>query len=301
MVVGLTDEQDDSLAEPTRHRRRLGRVLLGLRETAGLNQTEFGVRAGMNQSKVSRLETARQVPTVVEAQAWADAARAPADVREQLLERVDAALTETTSWSDEVRKGVADKQRRIGNEERAATVSREFAVIVPGLLQTAEYTRRLFYMQAALQPELFPDVPAGLAAWAERQQLLYESGRRFEFVLTEAALRWRAGPEESPRMLAAQLRHIASASTLDTVRFGVIPWNKAVQVCPMHGFVLRGEPGVEEDVEVSIYTTTRELRIRDEAQIFVYLELWGKLCEDAVFGEDARDLLRSLAQEFLAE
>ena len=33
----------------------------------------------------------------------------------------------------------------------------------------------------------------------------------------------------------------------------------------------------------------------------MYLELWGKLGEDAVFGEDARDLLRSLAQEFLAE
>jgi hypothetical protein len=31
-----------------------------------------------------------------------------------------------------------------------------------------------------------------------------------------------------------------------------------------------------------------------------YLDMWGS-CEDAVFDEDARDLLHSLAQEFLAE
>ena len=297
----MTAVNDKLFIEPTERRRQLGALLLGLREGTGLNQTEFGVHAGMNQSKVSRLETARQVPTLAEAEAWARAAGASNDVQEQLLQRVDATLTETTSWSYEVRKGVAEKQRRISREEFAARVSRDFAVIVPGLLQTAEYTRRLFRMQATLQPKLFPDVAAGMVAWAERQQILYEPGRRFEFVLTEAALRWRPGPDDSPRVLAAQLRHLTSVSSLDTVRFGVIPWNRAVQICPMHGFVIHGELEVDEDVEVSIYTTTRELRIRDEAQIAVYLALWDKLCADAVFGEEARNLLRSLAQEFLAE
>lgn len=297
----MTGVDDGSFIKRSERRRRLGALLLELRESIGLNQTEFGTRAGMNQSKVSRLETARQVPTLAEAEAWAGAAEAFDEMREQLLERVEAALTETISWADEVREGVANKQRRIHDEERAATVSYEFAVIVPGLLQTAEYTRRLFHMQAALQPNLFPDIPAGLAAWAERQQGLYEAGRRFEFVVTEAALRWRPGPDNNPRMLIAQLRHLTSVSTLDTVRFGVIPCNRAVQICPMLGFVMRGEPGIDEDVEVSMYTTTRQLRIRDEDQIAVYMELWRKLGEDAVFGEDARDLLRSLAQEFLAE
>lgn len=297
----MIPENDASTTEPTERRRRLGALLLGLREGTGLNQTEFGMRSGMNQSKVSRLETARQVPTRAEAEAWARAAGAPDEAQERLLERVEAALTETTSWSEEIRKGVADKQRRIGHEEHAATASREFAVIVPGLLQTAEYTRRQAHIAATLQPMLSRDMAAALAAWAQRQQVLYEPGRRFEFVVTEAALRWRPGPDDSPRMLADQLRHIASVSMLGSVRFGVIPWNRAVRVCPMHGFVIRGEPGVDEDVEVSIYTTTRELRIRDEDQVAVYLELWGKLGEDAVFGEDARDLLRSLAQEFLTE
>lgn len=290
------------MIEPGEQRRRLGEVLLRLREGTGLNQTDFGARAGMNQSKVSRLETARQVPTVDEARAWADAAGADAETCDQLLDRVEIALAETTSWVDALGKGVAEKQRQIGHEEQAATVIRNFTtMIVPGLLQTAEYTRRQTTLSAALMPILAHDRSDSLAAWAERKQILYEAGRRFEFVVTEAALRWRPGPDDNPRVLAAQMHHIASLSTLETVRFGIIPWRTATRFCPMHGFIVLGEPSVDEQVEVDIYTTTRELRIRDEAQISVYLELWRKLCDDAVFDEDARDLLRSLAKEFLAE
>jgi hypothetical protein len=68
----------------------------------------------------------------------------------------------------------------------------------------------------------------------------------------------------------------------------------------MHGFIVFGEPGVDEHFEIYIHTTTREFRIRDQAEIAVYLELWGKLCDDAVFDDEARNLLRLLAQEFLA-
>ena len=139
----MTAENDDSAIEPGEQRRRLGEVLLRLREGTGLNQTDFGSRAGMNQSKVSRLETARQVPTRAQAQAWADAAGADGGTRDRLLHSVEAALTETTRWAEAVGKGVADKQRQIGREERAVSVVRNFTtMIVPGLPQTAEYTRR---------------------------------------------------------------------------------------------------------------------------------------------------------------
>ncbi|MGH3943466.1 MAG: Scr1 family TA system antitoxin-like transcriptional regulator, partial [Pseudonocardiaceae bacterium] len=120
-------------------------------------------------------------------------------------------------------------------------------------------------------------------------------------VVTEAALRWRPGPDDNPRMLAAQMHHIASLSTLESVRFGVIPWKRVQRVPPRGDFIVYGEPGVDDDVHVALYTATRELHIRDQAEVAVYLELWAKLCEDAVFDEDARDLLRSLAQEFLGE
>lgn len=300
----MTAERDESLIEPGEQRRRLGDLLLRLREDTGLNQTDFGARAGMNQSKVSRLETARQVPTLAEADAWALAASANAEAQGQLRERVEGALVESTNWVEDVRQrgSAASMRRRTADEERTASLVRTFLTrLVPGLLQTAEYTRRQVAIAADFQPMLANDQAASLAAWAERKLILHEPGHRFEFVVTEAALRWRPGPDDNPRMLAAQMHHIASLSTLESVRFGVIPWNRVQRIPPRGDFIVYGEPGADEDVHVAIYTATRELQIRDQAEIAVYLELWGKLSEDAVFGEDARDLLRALAQEFLAE
>jgi TorA maturation chaperone TorD len=48
---------------------------------------------------------------------------------------------------------------------------------------------------------------------------------------------------------------------------------------------------------VEIETTTRVIRIRDADQIAVYLELWRRLCAEAVFGDEARALLRRLIEE----
>lgn len=299
----MTDPHDE-VAEPTEQRRRLAALLVQLREATGRTQTDFGGRVqlggGLSQSKVSRLERGAQLPTREQAEAWAAAADASADQREQLLDRLEAALTEAASLADEVRHGVAAKQRRIARAEQAASVVRAYVTIVPGLLQTAEYTRRLFEMQASLQPELFPDIAAGRAAWAERQQALFRPGSRFQFVVPEAALWWRPGPDADPRMLAAQLRHIASLSTLDTVRFGIIPRDAAVRVCVLHQFTIVGEPSVDDHVEVTIDTVTRELHIRDEEQIATYLRVWDRVCDDAVFDDDARDLLATISDRLLA-
>ena len=300
----MTTEHDNPPSEPGEPRRRLGKLLLQLREGTGLNQTDFGARAGMNQSKVSRLETARQVASRAEADAWARAAEATDEVHAQLLAQAEATLAESTNWMEDVRhKGsAASVRRRIADEEGVCSVVRSFVtLLVPGLLQTAEYTRRQVMIAAAFQPMLCRDLPASLVAWAERKLLLHEPGHRFEFVVSEAALRWRPGPDDNPRMLAAQMHHIASLSTLESVRFGVIPGKRVQRVPPRGDFVVYGEPGVDDDVHVAIYTATRELKLRDQSEIAVYLDLWGKLCGDAVFGEDARDALHSLAQEFLAE
>lgn len=300
----MTTEHDTPPIEPGEQRRRLGELLLRLREGTGLNQTDFGARAGMNQSKVSRLETGRQVSSLSEAAAWARAAEASNEVHEQLRERVEAALTETTNWIDSVRRegSAAGMRRRIAGDERTSSIVRSFVtLLVPGLLQTAEYTRRQVMIAAGFQPMLSHDLPASLATWAERKLIVYGPDHRFEFVVTEAALRWKPGPDDNPRMLAAQMHHIASLSTLDSVRFGVIPWNRVQRVPPRGDFIIYGEPGVDEDVHVALYTATRELHIRDQAEVAVYLELWSEFCEHAMFDERACEFLRSLAQEFLAE
>ncbi|MDX3001474.1 DUF5753 domain-containing protein [Kribbella solani] len=299
----MTDENEFP-AEPTEQRRRLAALLVRLRESTGQNQTDFGAEfplaGGLSQPKVSRLERGVQLPTRAQATAWATAAGADSDGRDQLLDALEAALAESASWLDEVRHGVAAKQRRIARIERAASVVRTYSPIVPGLLQTAEYTRRLFEIQAGLQPDLFPDMSAGRAAWADRQQALYEPDGRYQFVLPYGALWWQPGPDHAPRMLAAQLRHVASLSTLDTVRLGIIPQAVPASICVAHGFTIVGQLGDDSEVEVTVDTITRELHIREPAQVSVYLRAWDLLSEGAVFGDTARDLLGDVAAQLMS-
>jgi len=128
--------------EPIQQRRRLAALLRDLRAAADLDQTALGERAGMSQSKVSRVETARQTPTIADARAWPQAVGATQPQRADLLERTEAALSETVSWTEELRRGLAAKQQRIQRAEQAVSRLRVYSLIVPGLLQTAEYARR---------------------------------------------------------------------------------------------------------------------------------------------------------------
>lgn len=291
------DRADGPEIEPSQRRRRLAAALVALREATGLNQTDFGARIAMNQPKVSRLENARQVPSLLEATTWADAAGADETARDALIEQVGTALREPMEMAEYVRQGTVHRQRQIGAQERTSTVQRNMQIaIVPGLLQTAEYTRRQVAMAGVLLPELDRDRSADLVAWAERKEVLYEPGGRFEFVVTEAALRWRPGPDDAPHVLLGQLHHIASLSTLDTIRLGVIPWRTPMRSCPTHGFILYGEPGVDADVWVHTSTKTTVTEYRDPEAIATYRRMWDLLCADACFGDDARaELLRIAA------
>jgi hypothetical protein len=289
-------------ATSSTRRGRVAALLRDLRARTEHDQAAFGALVGgLSQPKVSRLETGRQVPSLELAAAWADAADADMTTRERLLEWTTLALNDARPRVGRQPQSVAAIQDEIAGHEQAASVVRAHTVIVPGLLQTAEYTRRFFEMQAALQPAAFPDIAEGRAAWARRQRILYEPGHTFEYVLPEAALRFRPGPDDSPRMMLAQLGHLASLSTLDSVRLGIIPWRRAVRVCPTHDFTIMGEPGVDEDVSVEIYTTTQSLHIRDEQQVAVYRELFDRLSADAVFEDDARGLIRTVAAEIQSE
>ncbi len=141
---------DEEPPAPTKQRQRLAALLRQLREDTGATQTEFGALVGMHQAKVSRLEIGKQLPTSADIDAWADAARANQAARDQLADRLAAALTETSAHADDLAGGFAAKQAQLSAAEQTVSVVRSYSLAVPGLLQTAEYARRLIAMQAPL-------------------------------------------------------------------------------------------------------------------------------------------------------
>jgi hypothetical protein len=170
---------------------------------------------------------------------------------------------------------------------RSARLVRSFqCVVLPAMLQSAEYARHVFASAPNSTPEA---VGRAVAARVERQSLLYEPGRESVFVLTEAALRTWPG---NPSLMLAQFDRLLAVESLSTVRLGVIPWRRAVPVMPRHGFTLCDERAV-------VVESFRGERVLDDSdEVAAYADAFRRFEEAAIFGREARELLIRVMQEF---
>ena len=76
--------------------------------------------------------------------------------------------------------------------------------VVPGLLQTPDYARRLREIHSLLPAA---EIPASVLSLMNRQTVLFDESKQFDLVMTETALRWRPGPAS---VMLAQLDRIAA-------------------------------------------------------------------------------------------
>jgi hypothetical protein len=138
--------------------------------------------------------------------------------------------------------------------------------------------------------EQIPEVVAGRM---DRQLALFAGRQRFEFLITEAALRWRPGPSA---LLEAQLDRIASLSTLDSVSIGLIPLSVRAVTNTSHGFVLfEMAERDESDAMVLVETIHANLVVNDPESIALYQARWSLLKQMAVYGNEARAFIDAIA------
>jgi transcriptional regulator with XRE-family HTH domain len=283
-------------------RRRLAGELRRVRDLAGISGRELAQRIGISQSKVSRIESGTAIPSWPEVTAWADATEASDETRNLLGNLTEAAFTEVHTWHSVLQRQThmqGDIQDLENEARRILTFQHS---VIPGLLQTAEYARRMF---ALFEPPYAErDIPAVLAARLDRQTALFEEGRRFEFLISEAALRWRPGP---PRLLLAQFDRIASLSSLENLSIGLIPHAVEAVTNTSHAFVILelGGAGAERDAEpdaacntvVTIETVHANLTVSDPESIALYQTRWSMLQRMAVFGDEVRAFLADVASD----
>jgi len=265
---------------------QLGAKLRELRDAAGITGGQLAGRVGMSQSKISKLETGRLLPSVEDVERLANALRAPDDVKAALLDQATTLHSELHAWRALHRPSFRRRQEEIREAEATATEIRLFQpAVVPGLLQTAEYARHVLTVGRFTGIE---DVVDSVASRVARQAVLYNESKRFWFVITEGALRWRLCPS---RVLLAQLNHIASLSTLTNVQVGVIPWSAHVPARQTNQFCIFDER------MVLVETLTAELTLKEEQDIAYYRSMFSLLEEHAQFGDDANAALQRIASD----
>ncbi|MGH2601462.1 MAG: helix-turn-helix domain-containing protein [Dehalococcoidia bacterium] len=120
----------------TSDRARLADALQQARANAALSGTEAGERAGMSQSKVSKIERRFLLPSVADVAALCETYGVPARQRDELIALAHE-LREQQSTRVILARGLGETQRRIGQLEQASKLIRGFQpVMVDGLLQT---------------------------------------------------------------------------------------------------------------------------------------------------------------------
>ncbi|MEV8563340.1 helix-turn-helix transcriptional regulator [Streptomyces sp. NPDC051917] len=265
--------------------KALGARLRVLRAEAGLTGAALAQRAGVGQPTVSKVETGRMVPSLDVLDRLSQALDLDESTTREVRDLLAAVVAATDSQS------AADDSTAIGmtvdEEVRSARLVRSFqCVVLPAMLQSAEYARHVFESAPRSTPEA---VGRAVAARVDRQSVLYEPGRESVFVLTEAVLRTWPG---SPALMLAQLDRLLAVESLSTVRLGVIPWRRPVPVLPRHGFTLCDRRAVVVETFDSERVST------DATELTAYQETFARFERAAVFGHEVRELLLLVMKEF---
>ena len=271
-----------------RDRQNLAGALRDLRRASGLSGDRLARRCGMSQSKISRIETGRLLPSVVDVEQMLTALGVDHATRRELLTLARVTNTEYHDIRASIRRGLHHRQKQLAALEANTTQLRYFLpALVTGLLQTPEYLSQA--LSSPINLAASADRSRSIAAKLDRQSILYDHTKRFDFLLTENAVRW---PLCAPDLMAEQLDHLVSISQLPNVHIGIVPQGVHIPDGPMNSFV------IYDTRLVTIELFTGQLVLRDPKDIDHYRALFDFFASHALWSQDARSLLKELAETF---
>lgn len=204
---------------PTVRRRELAARLRQLRAESGLTVEQVAERLLCSAAKVSRMETAARGVQPRDIRDLCDLYGVTDAIRTSLMGLARQAKQQ--GWWQQHSDLSSEYSTYIGLEDSATRLRQFEALRVPGLLQTAEYTRALIRGLTPSVDDASLDDSVGVRA--ERQRLLAgPSAPQLWFVIDEAALRREVG---SPQTMAGQAQRLLEAGSGPGVTVQVIPYS----------------------------------------------------------------------------
>jgi len=142
------------------------------------------------------------------------------------------------------------------------------------------------------------DQAAAVAARMRRQEVLYDESRQFEFLITEAALRWHS---HDSSLLIPQLDRIASVATLRNIWIGLLPSDAPLPGIPEHNFQLYCDRDNNQEPIVRIELIHGRVTISDPEDVAVYQEWFTRWREVALDDDQAQGFLRQIANDLRSQ
>lgn len=269
--------------------RQVASQLRELRELADLTCTDVASTLGMSISKVSRMETANCGLPVDDVAAMLGLYRVSMAKRQELLDLLRRS-DEKGWWQRQA--GLPQLWRNLIDFESKATRIHNFEnMLVPGLLQTAEYCRAMLHgVNNTLSDE---EVDHLVATRMARQALLTRStAPQFLAVLDENVLRRPVGEDG---VMQRQLLHLVALCGRPNLTLRVVQSSVGAYVGLRGPFMIL-EFHEEPDLAYEESHGT-ELFLEEDADIAAYRLALNKIVGAAESPSDSLDFIRQVALE----
>lgn len=218
---------------PTIRGRQLARELRHLREQARMTGEQAAQAVGWEQSKISRMETAKMRITSGEVMELCKIYDVEPEKLDRLTQLARGARQQDwwRKYSDSVKKGFIDF---VAFESEARGSYGYEAQVIPGVLQCPEYSKAILIGAQSRKPE---EVEQGVELRRQRQQRVTASDNPLHVwaIIDEAVLHRMVG---GPEVMSAQFDHLLELGGLSHVSLQVLPYQTGIHVAIDGPFVL---------------------------------------------------------------
>ncbi|MFC9438619.1 helix-turn-helix domain-containing protein [Nocardia sp. NPDC057030] len=261
-------------------RESLGARLREMRVAASVSGAELARRNAWHPSKVSKIEYGRIKPSRADITAYCRDCDANNQLADLLATRhnIDSAYME---WRKILGTGTKRRQQASVKWEAEARVLRWYEpVLIPGLLQTADYATGI--LRKVIDFHRVPDdLDEGVSKRMERQRVLYQRDHLFHFVIAEQALYTTVGDNQT---MIGQLDRLIAIQGMSRVTLGIVPCTAPFETATT-SFVMF------DTKMVLVEGITAELSITQPREIGIYHRTFDILVKQSVTGDPARALI----------
>jgi transcriptional regulator with XRE-family HTH domain len=276
------------MISPYVRRLRLAAELRALRTHAGVTHVQLAKMIGQSRAQISRLENGHVVD------------------QDDVMKILDALGVDDERWTKimtiareagergwwESNRFMGERQSLYANLEAGAQTIREFQMtFIPGLLQTADFTRaRGEADRVAGAPSLNAEKAA--AGRVGRQRMLRRpGGPSYEVIIDELAVRRPSAP---PEVMKSQLYHItATVNGSAKITARVLPVEARIDSFSVprsaYSIYTFNDPG--DPTVVAVDTVTDDLVLTESDDVKRYEELYDRLRGAAMSPQKSLDLL----------
>jgi transcriptional regulator with XRE-family HTH domain len=276
---------------PTLRGRRLAMELQRRREATGMSREEVARQLEWSTSTLFRIETGRSRPQPGNVRTLLELYGVTGAERDGLIQLTREARQ--PGWWHSFRDVLPNPYEvYIGLEAGAASIRNFEPVVVPGLLQTADYAREIF-RNGPRELDL-EDVERRVEVRVARQEVLSREDRpRLWAVIDEAVIHRVVG---GVSVMRAQLRHLAEVAQQGKTTIQIVPYRAGAHAGTIGSFVILDYAEASDPDVVYVETLAGDIYLEEQPDVHRYTLAFDRLRAASLHPDDSVQMIERKAR-----